>query len=474
MEIKNTKVILVGLNPGNDFSFEHHMEELEDLCEACGYEVAGVVTQVLPRPHSALYIGAGKVQEVKSYAESLEADIIVFDDALSPSQVRNLNEAIGLPIMDRTAVILEIFASRAKTREARLQVDLARYQYLLPRLTGMGQALSRQGGSASSNAGARSNRGAGETKLELDRRRIEHRITELNREVEEIKKQRAVQRRSRARSRICQVSLVGYTNAGKSTILNQFLLKYGNRDVKDAEAKTVLQQDMLFATLDTTVRRLTPAGRPPFYLSDTVGFIEKLPHHLVDAFRSTLEEVCAADLLVQVVDISDPHYREQMEVTRQTLAELGAGDIPMITVYNKADLAIEDSILSFSQNAPTAQAGNASPFGQNTVAARTGAGDHPLTDTLPIVNREKLTIRMAAGLGVGLDELLDLICEQLFGSVRHVRLLLPYREAALLDDLTRESDVSVTEYREDGIYVEAGIPCKEKLYTSCLKYALPQ
>ncbi|MCD8327352.1 MAG: GTPase HflX, partial [Lachnospiraceae bacterium] len=343
MEMIKDKVILVGLNLGNDSGFDHHMKELEDLCEACGYEAAGVTTQSMPKPHSALYIGPGKVQEVRDYAEKLEADIIVFDDALSPSQVRNLNEAIGLPIMDRTAVILEIFASRAKTREARLQVDLARYQYLLPRLTGMGQALSRQGGSTSSSAGSRSNRGAGETKLELDRRRIEHRITELNREVEEIKKQRGVQRKSRAKSRIPQVSLVGYTNAGKSTILNQFLLKYGNRDVKDMEEKTVLQQDMLFATLDTTVRKLTPAGRPPFYLSDTVGFIEKLPHHLVDAFRSTLEEVCAADLLLQVVDVSDPHYREHMDVTRQTLSDLGAGDIPVITVYNKADLVIGDS-----------------------------------------------------------------------------------------------------------------------------------
>ncbi len=181
-------VILVGLNLGSDPNFDHHMEELEDLCQAVGYEVAGIATQSLPKPHSALYIGAGKVQEVREYAENLGADIVVFDDALSPSQVRNLNEAIGLPIMDRTAVILEIFASRAKTREARLQVELARYQYLLPRLVGMGQALSRQGGSTSSSAGARSNRGAGETRLELDRRRIEHRITELSREVEEVKK----------------------------------------------------------------------------------------------------------------------------------------------------------------------------------------------------------------------------------------------------------------------------------------------
>ncbi|MCD7750283.1 MAG: GTPase HflX [Lachnospiraceae bacterium] len=457
---EKTRVILVGLNLGTDLNFDHHMEELEDLCEAVGYEVAGVATQSLPKPHSALYIGAGKVQEVKTYAENLNADIIVFDDALSPSQVRNLNEAIGLPIMDRTAVILEIFASRAKTREARLQVDLARYQYLLPRLTGMGQALSRQGGSASSLAGTRSNRGAGETKLELDRRRIEHRITELSHDVEEVKKQRAVQRKSRLKSHLPQVSLVGYTNAGKSTILNQFLLKYGNRDVKDMEEKTVLQKDMLFATLDTTVRKLTPAGRPPFYLSDTVGFIEKLPHHLVDAFRSTLEEVCAADLLLQVVDVSDPHYKEQMDVTLKTLTELGAGDIPMITVYNKADLVTGDSA------ATEVTAGSIVPV--STILYESGS----LSKGLPSVNRAKPSIRMAAGPGIGLDELMDLICEQLFGAVEQVCLLLPYQEAALLDELTRESDVAVTEYRADGIYVETGLPRKSFLYDSCEKYML--
>lgn len=453
-------VILVGLNLGSDPNFDHHMEELEDLCQAVGYEVAGIATQSLPKPHSALYIGVGKVQEVREYAENLGADIVVFDDALSPSQVRNLNEAIGLPIMDRTAVILEIFASRAKTREARLRVELARYQYLLPRLVGMGQALSRQGGSASSSAGARSNRGAGETRLELDRRRIEHRITELSREVEEVKKQRTIQRKSRAKSRLPQVSLVGYTNAGKSTILNQFLLKYGNRDVKDIEEKTVLQEDMLFATLDTTVRKLTPAGRPPFYLSDTVGFIEKLPHHLVDAFRSTLEEVCAADLLLQVVDVSDPHYREQMDVTKQTLADLGAGDIPMITIYNKADLAPEGN------GTTKATADHTAPISR--IVSDCGS----LANGLPIVNREQPSIRMAAGLSVGLDELLDLICEQLFGAMQPVRLLLPYQEAALYERLSCESDITVTKYQEDGIYVEAKLSCRGSLHDVCLKYFL--
>ena len=235
--------------------------------------------------------------------------------------------------MDRTALILEIFSDRAKTREAKLQVELARLQYLLPRLAGMGTALSRQGG----GSGSRSNKGAGEKKLELDRRHIEHRITECKRELEVVKKNRITQRKSRKNSAIPQVSLVGYTNAGKSTIMNQLLSFYGNLEIAHNEHKLVLQKDMLFATLETTIRKITPPNKSPFYLSDTVGFIDKLPHNLVDAFRSTLEEACEADLLLQVVDVSDPYYKDQMRVTNETLAELGAGHIPQIIVYNKAD-----------------------------------------------------------------------------------------------------------------------------------------
>ncbi len=450
------RVIVVGLNLGKDNDFDYHMEELEALCEACDYLVVGKVIQALPKPHNALYIGTGKVQEVKELAAELEADVVIFDNALSPSQVRNLNQELGLPVLDRTSLILQIFATRAQTREAQLQVELAQYQYLLPRLAGLGAAMSRQRGTS----GSQSSRGAGEKKIELDRRRIEQRITELSRGLEEVKKQRQVQRKSRALSQIPQVALVGYTNAGKSTILNQLLLAYGNRDVDDVMQKTVFEKDMLFATLDTTVRKLTPEGRPPIYVSDTVGFIDKLPHHLVDAFRSTLEEACAADLLLQVVDYSDLHYKEHMRVTADTLAGLGAGDIPMITVYNKADLVIAAD----KYNKPNPIASDSIDDSDITVL------EIPEIHSLPLVSTN--SIHMAAKLGIGLEELLDMIYTQLFGRKELLHLLLPYAEGGLYNRLTQEADVHTTEYRADGIYVEAELPTQGSLYHACKTYIM--
>ena len=245
MEENREKVILVGLLLGKNDNFDHEMEELESLCEACYLEPVFTVTQALDAPHQALYIGSGKVEEVKRAAENLDADMVVFDDSLSPSQARNLNMEIGLPILDRTALILQIFESRAQTKEAKLQVELARLQYMLPRLSGMGVAMSRQGG----GSGSRSNKGAGEKKLELDKRYISHRITECKKELQTVKKNRQVQRKSRSESAIPQVALVGYTNAGKSTVMNQMLELYGNPEVGDNSHKMVLQKDMLFATL---------------------------------------------------------------------------------------------------------------------------------------------------------------------------------------------------------------------------------
>ncbi len=405
------RAVVVGLCIGQDSQFDHSMEELISLCKACNMEVVAMLTQSLPAPHQALYIGSGKVQEVIDTCVALETDVVVFDNALSPSQVRNLSTEIEKPILDRTALILEIFSDRAKTREAKLQVELARLQYLLPRLAGMGTALSRQGG----GSGSRSNKGAGEKKLELDRRHIEHRIAECRRDLEIVKKNRITQRKSRKNSAIPQVSLVGYTNAGKSTIMNQLLSYYGNSDIAHNEHKMVLQKDMLFATLETTIRKITPPGKSPFYLSDTVGFIDKLPHNLIDAFRSTLEEACEADLLLQVVDVSDPYYKEHMRVTNETLAELGAGHIPQIIVYNKADRMPEIS-------------------------------------NLPRIGSMK--IHMAARSGIGVPELMELIMQEIYGKLYHAKVLLPYTEGSLYSLMQKEATILIQEYREDGIYME--------------------
>lgn len=329
MEDRYERVLLVGVDTGADRErFEHSMEELKNLARACFMEPVGMITQKMEAVNKSLYIGTGKVEEVKETCALLEAELVIFDEALTPSQLRNLQEELGLPILDRTSLILDIFETRARTREAKLQVESAKLKYLLPRLVGMHKALTRQGGTS----GSMSSRGAGEKKLELDRRRIEHRIAELSRELEEVARERQVQRKKRQRARIPLVALVGYTNAGKSTIMNAMLEAYAPES-----EKKVLEKDMLFATLDTTVRRIDTGSHKDFLLSDTVGFISRLPHGLVKAFHATLEEVQNADLLLHVVDYSDPCYREQMEITIQTLAELNAGGIPVITVFNQSD-----------------------------------------------------------------------------------------------------------------------------------------
>ena len=322
------RVLLVGVDTGEEQNFEGSMEELKQLAKACYMEPVGTVIQRMEFVHKALYIGTGKVQEVRDAAQALDAQLILFNDTLTPSQIKNLQDELKTPVIDRTTLILNIFEMRARTREAKLQVETAKLQYLLPRLVGMHEALTRQGGTS----GSMSSRGAGEKKLELDRRHIEHRISELRKELDAISRERETQRKRREQSRIPLVALVGYTNAGKSTIMNHMVERF----VGDEEKK-VLEKDMLFATLDTTIRRINTGNNQDFLLTDTVGFIHKLPHGLVKAFRSTLEEIKGADLLLQVVDVSDPGYQEQMETTKETLRELGAGDIPMLIVFNKAD-----------------------------------------------------------------------------------------------------------------------------------------
>lgn len=328
---RKERALLLGVNLNDGEDFARSMQELGNLAEACGMEVAGQIVQNLPKLHMALYMGKGKLSEIQQFLEEEEVDVLIFDRSLSPSQMRNLQNMLDYPILDRTTLILEIFATRAQTREAKLQVESARLQYVLPRLTGMHKALSRQGGGS-----GLSNKGAGEKKLELDRRRIEKRMAELRKELDKIAKERETQRKQRQGSGIPRVALVGYTNAGKSTLMNQMLDKY----TRDA-SKKVLEKDMLFATLDTTVRRIRTGAKEEFLLSDTVGFIHQLPAGLVKAFRSTLEEAREADLLLHVLDYSDESYRKQREVTEETLTELGAGDIPVIYVYNKADRCME-------------------------------------------------------------------------------------------------------------------------------------
>lgn len=398
------RVLLVGVDIGEEEDFEHSMEELGSLAQACGMQVAGIIEQRLSTPNKAFYVGSGKVEEIREYAGQCEAEVIVFDNALSPSQLRNLQQELDMPVLDRTALILDIFAIRARSREAKLQVETARLQYLLPRLVGMRDALGRQGGAS----GALSNKGTGEKKLELDRRRIEHRISELRRELAEVEQGRSIRRQKRAHSRIPQVALVGYTNAGKSTILNRLVEQYGQ-----ASEKTVLEKDMLFATLDTSVRTIETGDNKPFFLVDTVGFIHKLPHGLIKAFRSTLEEVRYADLLVQVVDVSDPQYRQHMEVTRQTLEELDAGDIPMIVVYNKSDLC-----------------GREYPR---------RAGEH---------------VYMAAAAGRGVEELLISIKEKIYAQHVNCKLLLPYEQGSVASYFMEHATVIRQEYREDGLLLE--------------------
>lgn len=406
------KVLIVGMNlvtGQKKQNFDLAMNEMVSLVEACNMEPVGRVEQNMESANAATYIGAGKVQEVREMVKALEADMVVFDNGLSPIQLRNLSRELGCAVMDRTTLILEIFSARAKTREAKLQVEVARLQYMLPRLVGLHDALSRQGGAS----GAMSNKGAGEKKLELDRRKLEQRLTTMRRELENIAEERKTQRKKRTESGIPRVALVGYTNAGKSTIMNAMLSAY----VEDEEKK-VYEADMLFATLDTTVRKIVPIDKNAFLLSDTVGFISNLPHNLVKAFRSTLEEVREADLLVQVIDYSDENYMEHIRVTEDTLKELGAEKIPMIYAFNKADLC--------------------------------GMGEFA---TIQGDNKLYLSAKSRSGV----ETLITLITGKLSAGYRDCSFIIPYERGDLVSYFNDNAVVYCTEYREDGVYMETNV-----------------
>lgn len=402
------RAILVGVNIRNDRHFDYSIEELGNLAEALDVEVVGVITQNLERVTPSHYVGTGKILEIRELYDALDANVIIFDDELSPAQLRNLEHDIDAKVIDRTTLVLDIFARRAKTREAQLQVEIAQLQYLMPRLVGMNASLSRQGGGT---GGGFQNKGSGETKLELDRRKIEKQISKIRRELDEIQAQRSTQRKKRQKNAIPVVSLVGYTNAGKSTIMNQLLART-NPD----EEKQVFEKDMLFATLDTSVRQIELEDNKRFLLTDTVGFVSKLPHHLVKAFRSTLEEAREADLLLHVVDTSNAENAYMVEITNNTLSDVGVGDVPTIFVYNKADRA---------------------------------------NIAYPYVNQNQ--IYLSAKDGQGLDELLEMIKKEIFSDYEIHTVCIPYDRGDLVSYLNEHANILSTDYDETGTVLKVDL-----------------
>lgn len=412
------KVIIAGVNTGEtQQKFRSSMDELASLAEACELEVAAEMTQNLSHINKATYIGPGKAEELKNLIEETDAVSVIFDDELSPSQIRNLEKQLDCEVIDRTMLILDIFAGRAKTKEAQLQVEVARLKYMMPRLVGMREDLGRQGGGSGLK-----NRGAGETKLELDRRKIEEKISKLSKELEQLTAQRKTQRKLRNKNGVPVVALVGYTNAGKSTVMNAMLEKFG----QNAE-KQVFEKDMLFATLETSVRRMDLANNRSFLLTDTVGFIDKLPHHLVKAFRSTLEEVKEADLLVHVLDVSNPDHEEHRKLTDKVLTEIGVRDIPVIYAYNKVDL----------------------------------------TDGYQ-VNRVKDRVYLSAKKRAGLDELTTSITNEIFNDYEQCTLLIPYTEGEIVSYFNEYSEVLNVEYEQDGTKLK--VVCKRADFEKYKQY----
>lgn len=406
-EMEPDRAVLVGLHASvftaeEDASWET-LDELEALLETAGGECVAKMLQSRNAPEARTFIGEGKLQELTELARDNDATLIIFDNELSPSQMRVLEEATGRPVLDRSALILDIFAQRARTGEGKLQVELAQYQYILPRLSGMGKTMSRLGGGIGT-------RGPGESKLESDRRHIRRRIDRLRRDLEDVRRVRAVQRRQRKKAELPLVAIVGYTNAGKSTLLNT---------LTDAGIEA---NDRLFDTLDPTTRKLRISDTQEILLSDTVGFIRKLPHHLVSAFKATLEEVAYADLLLHVVDISREDWREQAETVDKVITQLGAQQIPQILVCNKADLCENPDLI---------------PSGEDIVA-------------------------ISARQGRGMDTLLAAI-EKALGRGKHrVTVCIPYADGYLLDVIHKEAAVFATEYTGEGTKLE--IECDDKLY----------
>ena len=410
------RAVLVGLNADcftqAQTATDETLEELEALLETAGGFCTAKVLQNrhTPDPHS--FIGEGKAQEVRMLAEATESNMVIFDNELSPGNIRALEEILGVTVLDRSALILDIFAQRAKTKEGRLQVELAQYQYLLPRLSGMGVSLSRQGGGIGT-------RGPGETKLESDRRHIRERISRLQNELAQVRQVRGVQRERRMKNSVPVVAIVGYTNAGKSTLLNHLT------------GAGIPANNRLFDTLDTTSRQLTVSDNLDVILSDTVGFIAKLPHHLVDAFRATLEELEYADLLLHVIDSADPNREEHIAVVDGLIAKLAKPGTPVLKCYNKCDLVDATDI----------------PVGQDVV-------------------------RISAARGIGMEELKTAIENALGGSRHHVVLTLPYSMGGMVETLHQNAKVNAVDSTGDGIVVDAVLD--EILYGRLRTYVTEQ
>ena len=389
--------IIVGLqlSSADEKAYSSSMNELKKLAEACEIEVVEAVIQKGPKIHARQYIGTGKIADIKELIKQHDATVAIFNHELSASQIRNLEEALDVAVIDRTSLILRIFAQRAKTKEAKIQVEIAQLQYALPRLKGANLYLGRQGGSA----GAR-NRGLGETKLELDRRHILTKVAFLKKELATVQKQRNIQRNSRKKSKYPKVALVGYTNSGKSTVMNK-MLELSNQN----EEKKVLEKDMLFATLDTNTRNIHIENFPPFLLSDTVGFVSNLPHLLVEAFKSTLEEVLDADLLLHIVDASNSEYFEQIDITNETLKQIGAEKVPALVVYNKIDR---------------------------------------------IANFKIDPLSISAKIGTGFNNLLNHITATIYQDFTNMQLLVPYEDGALITEIKENGPVVSFRSTDDG------------------------
>lgn len=401
VEQETERVILVGVSQQDGDDAEDSVAELAELVETAGAVVVGTLIQKRENIHSGTYVGTGKVFELEELIEQTGATGIVCDDELSPAQLKNLEEALKTKVMDRTLIILDIFAARASTSEGKIQVELAQLKYRLSRLSGLGRSLSRLGGGIGT-------RGPGEKKLEMDRRLINSRVAQLNRELKEVQRHREVNRQQRKRSGIPVVAVVGYTNAGKSTLLNH---------LTNAE---VLEEDKLFATLDPTTRILELTNNQKVLMTDTVGFIRKLPHHLIDAFRSTLEEAKYADIILHVVDASNPQMDKQMYIVYDTLRNLEVEGKKIITAFNKTD--------------------------------RIGQPE-PLHDF-----RAERTVHISAKYGDGLEDLKNILEEILREEKDFLECTIPYRDAGVIQKIREKGELLSEEYREDGIFVRAWVP----------------